>query len=437
MAKIKPFRALHYNPELYPDPTVVIAPPYDSSSAQEREALIQKSEHSIVRLLHGVEGANDTETESRYKRAAGLAEQWIKDGVLVQDDENAIYIYEQAYDIKNHRYVQRGLIALCALEDYENKVVLPHDKTSEEPILDRLTMISTLQLTVGQIHCLFTDPEKLIHTKVKSAMRETPVVEFTHESGIHQKIWKVTDTDFITQVCTFFAEKKLFIADGHHRYEASLLYRDRQKMQNPNWTPEDTSNYVLMVLTALDDPGVSLLPTHRIVCNTPMDEASMISFLKDDFQIEKVIVDRFAKELADAISHDLETTYDSKIFALYFGGDYYYRLRPLNPHALDALLPDASEAYRNLEVTVLQKLLLEKHFSIAQSDMENPQVIQYTLDACTAIETVQADEKACCILLKSTKVRQIKEIAMAGEIMPPHSTHFYPKPFSGLLIYKH
>ncbi len=436
MANIKAFHALRYNTQLCGQLSDVVAPPYDIITPERREKYYAQSDYNITRIVCGRTEETDTDENNRYTRAADTLHAWMEEEILKTDDEECMYLYEQAFELNRHHYVHRGIVSLLELADFSEKVVLPHEETSEAPTEDRLILLGQTDTYFSQIYCLYTDDEKTIHARIKEIAKTKPDVEFVHKSTRIQRLWRISDKNLLRELTAAFKSKQLIIADGHHRYNAGLKYRDAMRKANPNWTKEDGFNYIPTLLVAVDDPGIVLFPPHRIIQSIGMDEATTISFLKDDFHIDRVIVDRSAKELTDAITQDLASTNDSKIYALYFGGNYYYRILPRDISEIDALLPDKSAAYRRLDVTVLHKLLLEKYFKIKSEDLENPDVLRYTRIITEALDAVQSGKQQCCVILKPTKVKDLLDVALAGEIMPPHSTYFYPKPLSGTIMYK-
>ncbi len=436
MASIQAFKALRYNTEKCGQLKDVLAPPYDIITPERQEKLYAQSEYNIVRLTYGQTMPTDSDTDNRYTRAKAQFDAWLKDGIMQTDSEECLYFYEQEFDLKHHHYIHRGFITLLKLEAFDNKVVLPHELTTQTPTADRLKLLEAIQAFFNPVYCLFPDEEKVIHAHTKSICNTAPDIDFVHENGKRQRIWCVNDKAVIDAVTKELADKQVFIADGHHRYEAALSHRDACRAQNLHHTGEESYNYTLAYLSSVEDPGIVIFPTHRMITSIGMDESTAISFLKDDFIIERIIVDKRISELAEAIGDDLASKNDSKIYALYFGGDYYYRIRPKNPREMDALLPDKSEAYRNLDVVALDKLLLEKYFNISGDDAENPSIIDYTRITADALEAVQSGKRQCCVILKPTKVRELTHVSLASEQMPAHSTYFYPKPLSGLVMHK-
>lgn len=436
MANIKAFHGLRYNEEEGIALAEVVAPPYDIITPERREKYYAQSDYNITRIISGRAEETDTAENNRYTRAADTLHAWMEEEILKFDNEECMYLYEQEFTLDRQHYVHRGIVSLLELADFCEKVILPHEGTSEAPTEDRLALIRQTDTYFSQVYCLYTDEEKTVYAYIKEIAKTKPAIEFEYKNGRIQRIWAISDQKIVSALLALFADKQLIIADGHHRYNAALQYRDASRKANPDWKKTDSFNYILTLLVAADDPGIVLFPPHRIIKNIGMDEATAISFLKDDFHISKVIVDRNAKELTSAITQDLASTYDSKLYALYFGGNYYYRLLPRDISELDALLPDKSAAYRRLDVTVLHKLLLEKYFKIKSEELENPDIISYTRMMTEALDAVQSGAQQCCVIMKPTNVHELLDVSLAGEKMPPHSTYFYPKPLAGTVMYK-
>ncbi len=436
MANIKPFKALQYNPDKCGQLCDVVAPPYDIITPQRREKYYAQSEYNITRLICGRCEEDDTEDNNRYTRAADALRDWTAAGVLQTDAAACFYLYEQEFDINHHHYIHRGIVSLLELADFSEKVILPHEAFSDSPIEDRLSLLKETNTFFSEIYCLYTDEEKAVYKHIKAIAKTKPDIEFEYKNGRIQRIWAISDPAIHSNLQALFKNKQLYIADGHHRYKAALKYRDAMRKKYPAQSTDGAFNYIPTLLVAVDDPGIVMFPPQRMITDIGMDEATAISFLKDDFNIEKIIVDKNVHELTDAMLQDLANTNDSKIYALYFGGNYYYRILPRSTAEIDALLPDKSAAYRALDVTVLHKLLLEKYFKIKSEDLENPKIISYTRVIAEALGAVQDGTKQCCVILKPTKVHELLDVALAGETMPPHSTYFYPKPLAGLIMYQ-
>ncbi len=436
MATIKPFKGLRYNIEKVGGLEHVVTPPYDIISDEEQKAYYDKHPNNVIRLEYGAEYETDSELDNRYTRAAAFLRSWIDDGVLQFEDKECLYLYEQRFSFLGQELTYRGFVTLTQLEEFSKGVILPHEETLSKAKTDRLNLMTATHANFSQIYCLYMDETGKIRSMMEQITKSPADISFTAENDILQNVWIVRDDAVIAAVQAEFADKQLFIADGHHRYETALNFRNKMREENPDWKDSDVFNDVMMMLVDMDDPGLVVFPTHRLVNNVKIDEVMAVSLLKDDFDIDKIIVDSKTSMLCDAIAKDLVALKEKKGFALYFGGEYYYRLSLNDASVMEKYLPDKSEAYRNLDVTILHTLVLDKIYGIDTENLANQKNLTYTRDPIEAIEAVQNGSQQCAFLLNATKVREIKDVSLAGEKMPQKSTYFYPKLITGIVMNK-
>lgn len=437
MANIKPFKGLRYDIQMVGDIASVVTPPYDIISAQQQEEYYQKNEHNVIRLEYGKELPDDSVTENKYTRAGEFLKSWIDDGILKFEDTDCIYLYEQKFYINGHETTYRGFISLVELEEFSKGIVLPHEETLSKAKTDRFNLMSTTFSNFSQIYCLYIDEQSQLKGLMTSITKSAPDISFTADDTILQNLWIIRDTDTIDKIKSGFASKQLFIADGHHRYETALNFRNKMREENPDWTGDDLFNNVMMMLVDMDDPGLVVFPTHRLVRDlSSFDEVRFVSDLKDNFEIDKIIVERNVDVLCNAMEQDLLTLKETKVFGLYTGGDYFYRLRLKDTSIMAEYLPMQSEAYRNLDVSVLHTVILERSMGIDQANMADQKNLTYTRDAKEAVMGVRSGEYQCAFILNATRVHEIKDVSLAGEKMPQKSTYFYPKLVTGIVMNK-
>jgi len=438
MANVMPFKGLRYNTQKVGELNEVTTPPYDIISPEQQNAYYAKHPNSVIRLEYGKEFEADTVTENRYTRAAAFLKEWIDENVLQFEDTDCMYLYEQKFSINGQEMTYRGFISLVELEEFSKGIVLPHEETLSKAKADRFNLMSTTYSNFSQVYCLYIDEQRNLKDLISGiTSASNPDISFVSDEDILQNVWIVRDASIISQIRDAFAAKQLFIADGHHRYETALNFRNKMREENPGWTGDDLFNYVMMMLVDMDDAGLVVFPTHRMVRDLPQfDEIRLVSELKDNFDIDKIIVERNADNLCNAMEQDLLTLKETKVFAMYTGSDYYYRLRLKDTSVMQDFLPDKSEAYRNLDVSVLHTAILEKSLGINQENMANQKNLTYTRDAKEAIMGVRSGEYQCAFILNATKVHEIKDVSLAGEKMPQKSTYFYPKLVTGIVMNK-
>jgi len=438
MANIIPFRGLRYNTEKIKDLSLVTTPPYDIISPDSQEMFYNMHPNNVIRLELGMEHAGDNENNNKYTRAAEYLKQWIEDKTLVYESTPALYLYEQVFTLKDGSQKSfKGFITLVELEEFSKGIILPHEETLSKAKADRFNLMSTTFSNFSQIFSLYLDPEKHISNIINSISKNPPDISFKSWDGITQNLWIVTDNEIISAVKKHFEGKQLFIADGHHRYETALNFRNKMREENPGYSKDDLFNYVMMMLVDMDDPGLVVFPTHRLVKDIDgFDENTLVSGLKENFNVQKYVIMQGNEDISQQIEKKLADNADKKAFALYTGKDYFYLFDLKNPDSINHALPNKSAAYKNLDVTILHTLVLDKLLGIDMENMANQKNLTYTRDSHEAIDWVKNGSFQCSFLLNATKVREIKDVSLANEKMPQKSTYFYPKLITGLIMNK-
>ncbi len=434
MANVIPFKGLRYNTEMFNNLDDVTAPPYDIIPDAWRDALYNKSEYNVVRVDFGKEFDGDSEDNNKYTRAGKMLSEWIEQGVLKKEEKPAFYIYEQAFEYNRNPISLKGIISLVEIEEFEKKVVLPHEETLSKAKADRFDLMQATDANMSQIYSLFLDEDNSIESLIVKLSSAKPDVSFVTEDNITQNIWIITDEEQTALITEKFKDKQLFIADGHHRYETALNFRNKKREENPD-AVSAPYDYVMMMLTSMNDSGLLVFPTHRLVKNVPdFDEGMLVGYLSEDFTVSKIYFTE--GDYARIITERISSVLNGKCFALYTGKDYYYRFELKNLRAIDSYITDKSKAYKNLDVTILHTLVLERFLGIDQGNMANQKNLFYTRDASEAIDGVQKGEYQCSFLINATHVQDIKDISLANEKMPQKSTYFWPKLVTGIVINK-
>ncbi len=419
MAKIEPFSGLHYNTQIVEDMSKVICPPYDVITPKEQEEFYQRHPYNIIRLILGKELPGDTEQENKYTRAAGYMEDWIRRNVLVQDEAPGIYFYEQSFDVDKVKMKRWGFIALMRLdEEGQKKSVYPHEHTHTAPKEDRLKLIKSVEANLSPIFTIFSDPAGNIKNIFDEARKTAPFFDMPDNRGIENRLWRVSDKDSIDKVKKYLSDKELFIADGHHRHEVARSFREYKRKTDPAHF-KDSYNYVMTFFTVLEDDGLCILPTHRLVKDAKFscdDLASCFSVTRLDSRQEMV---SSMKKLEGEVG----------IFGLYKDKNFYL-LKLDEKRECNRLIQEGPKEYKNLDVVILQKVIFD-HFLKIQLGQ-----INYEVDLELAVGAVDRNEFDALFILNATKLEQIRSIALGGEVMPQKSTYFYPKLSSGLMIHK-
>ena len=420
MAEIRPFRALRFNTEQAGAISELVCPPYDIISEEQRLAYLERNPHNIIRL-------ELPKGDDPYQEAGKTLQQWLEEGILRQDEQEGIYIYEEEFTVNGLHTKFKGCIVRVKLEEFSKGVVLPHEETLSKAKEDRFNLMKATDCNFSQIYSLYMDPTHAITGQLDQLSEGTPENELTDQEGVTHRLWIVNDAAAIARICEAFADKKLYIADGHHRYETALNYRNYCREQHKGTGGED---YVMMMLVDMEHPGLVVLPTHRLVRDLPAFDAEK---LLEDCKAYFTVTQEADIATAEA---KLKTLYDvgQKAFAFYSGGQGYALLTLKDEHILSQLLPEKSAASQGLDVTVLHTLILEKIFGIDADNMAKQINLTYVKQLDDAIAAVQNGKAQCTFLLNPTKVTEIRDVAAAGEKMPQKSTYFYPKLITGLVM---
>lgn len=419
MAKIVPFKALRFT-EKAGEIGKVVCPPYDIISESERQEYLKANKNNIIRLELPRDGENP------YRAAADTLDEMLRAGILKADANDSIYVYEIEFTVGKHKSRIRGIIARVQLQEFSKGVILPHEETLSKAKQDRFELMKTTFCNFSQIYSLYSDEQRITDGQIDSAIQNLPPVnEFTDGEGLIHRLWIIDDRKICDEICRGFEQRKLYIADGHHRYETALNFRNYCR---ENGIDAPGADYCMMMLVSMQHEGLFVLPTHRIVRNLPeFDIEKIITECERYFTVEKIA--------AENTESALKKQYDSgkKSFVLYCENEY--RLLTLKDgKIMDSLLSGSSQAYRGLDVNVLHLLILEKLFGIDKENMANQKNLTYTRFISEAVAAVDSGKANCAFILNPTKVTEIRDVAAAGEKMPQKSTYFYPKLITGLVM---
>ncbi|HZR32240.1 MAG TPA: DUF1015 domain-containing protein [Terriglobales bacterium] len=433
MAIIAPFRALRYDPARVPLPDVVTQP-YDKITTQMQEAYYKANPFNLVRIILGRTDPGDNEQDNVYSRAAAAFKQWRKEGIFLQDPQPSIYAYTQRFTVTGsagaREYERRGFIALGKIEDYDAGVVFRHEQTLAKPKADRLQLLRATRAHFGQIFMLYRDSTRGIETLLNSDA--PPDVDIRDEYGVLHRVWRISAPSTLESLRTKMADKKLIIADGHHRYETALTYRNERRAEAAS-TPGNAihpNDFVMMTFVNMESEGVVILPTHRVV-------HSLASFNAEEFfqrasryfDLEDVSVELSPKRATSLLS---EAGMKGTAFLAVTARKVF--LLRARPGAAASLLNAFSTLQQQLDVVQLHKVLLENVLGISEEAIRNQQNISYLREAADAMRGVH-DGANIAFLMNPARMEQVRDVAFAGQVLPQKSTDFYPKLLSGLTVY--
>jgi len=429
MATIKSFRGTRYNPDTIDDLSSVISQPYDRVRHGLQEKYYDQSPYNVVRIIKGKETADDDKENNVYSRARDYYETWRQEGVLMREETPALYVLRQSFTLPDGtEKTRQGLVAALELVPFDEGTVLPHERTHSGPKVDRLRLMEATEVNFGHIFMLY--PGDRINELLDSAIEKAEGLEARElfEQDVLQQFWNVTDPEIIKAVQEEMAPKQsLIIADGHHRYETALNYRDGMRVKYPNAPADAAFNYRMVTFVSMDDPGLVILPTHRLIHSYgKMSGSEILEEAKEHFRV--IPVD--GREALEAALD--EATPDHPRFGFYDGS--YAVLELESPDVMDRLLPGRDPAWRMLDVSVLHEVLIQRMMGISEEAVERKENIEYLRDPQMGYDAVDEGEAEFLFVLNPTRMEQVRACTAAGEKMPQKSTDFYPKVVSGLVM---
>jgi uncharacterized protein (DUF1015 family) len=435
MSQIIPFRGTLYDTTVVGDIRQVVAPPYDIIDAAGQKALHDRHPQNIIRLELGLDETGDSPTHNRYTRAAATLQSWLRNGALKRDAEPAIYYHTIEYtppsaDSRTAGKVLRGFLAVTKLEALDSGHIYPHENTRAAAKTDRLNLLQACRTNFSPIWSLYSDPQGFIIGRLENAVKGAPPrFDFTDDAGCRQRLWTVTDPVVLKVIVDTMHDKPLFIADGHHRYETALNYQRLRRQQQGTAADLQPYDGVLMLLAPLEDPGLTVLPTHRVITTPlpPYDRVRAIlgeTFEWQEFGSTAATQTAVRSQFIHALRTQGRTV---PTFGLALQDSHQYVTLALKP----AYRPsDQASPRTKLDVSLLQQLVVTKLCSTQQEQ----EAIVYTKDDHEALDWVAQGKGTGALLLNATKVSEVQAVATAGERMPHKSTYFFPKPLTGLVI---
>jgi uncharacterized protein (DUF1015 family) len=440
MPEVLPFRGVHYAASRPATLSKLISPPYDAVSPAYRDELAARSPHNIIHLVLEKERPGDDATENRYMRSGRWFEAWLADGTLRQDPTPAFYPLEQSFTGPDGRpRVRCGVVVACRLHRYGEGIVLPHEKTLSAPRADRLELLKRVKTNLSPIFALYEDERGEGQRALDAAIAAAgeAVAEADSDDGTHHRIWRVDDRAAVERLRAVLAERKVFIADGHHRYESALVYRDLVDADRPGFPDRAGHRYIMMTLCSMSDPGLVIYPTHRLLTGLrdfrlPRLLEELARFFTVDTLIEDV---RRPAGRAWAVSKLAEHAGKSTAFLMVSAEDGRGRILTLRDDADMSGVPlPANITLRDLDVTVLHSVVFQHLLGLSPRSQELGENVRYEMDAGEVVTRTLASEFQLGFLVNPTPMWQVQAVAESGETMPQKSTFFYPKLASGLVL---
>lgn len=447
MAFIAPLKGVRFNTEKAGKLDDIVTPPYDVIKEDTVKAFIAKNPYSMVRLDITKTPGIGQDNQERYVDAASLFRRWQEEGILIRDDKEALYLYETSYSLPSgKRLVRKGLLGLVGLAEFSEGVVKPHERTFETVIADRLQLIKHCKAQFSQIFSLFSDPDNVVIGLLERAASEAAGT-VTDADGCSHSIRKISDPEVIRQVQLFFKDKSLYIADGHHRYTTALGYRNSVRDREGGMTDNHPANHTMMYLCPMEDPGLSVLPTHRLLYwPGRLNVEELHARLNAGFDFEEITTGARETLVEEALSRmdEIEKRTAEKTataFGVYHPGEDRCFVITMKKEAADQL-DTKDPCLRELDVVVLSDLIIKNYFGLSHDRCENENLIHFYSDPDEALDiavkdsAIIEDKTPLLFLMNPTRVEQVKKVADANRIMPHKSTYFYPKIMTGLLFYQ-
>src|SRR6266851_6473003 len=418
--RIEPFSALLYNREVVGEPARVVAPPYDLIGAARQNQLYERSPYNIVRLELGRE-------PDRYAVAEKTLADWLGAQVLVRAPRPAIYQYTQSFDVEGRLLHRTGFIARVRLEEFSSRRIVPHERTFPAAKEDRLSLLTALQMNTSSIFALYSSAHpELDRLREKVSSRE-PLIDLVDDLGIRNELRVIDAVEEIGIIQQELESPRLLIADGHHRYETALNYRRARRHENASSDPEPY-DYTMMTLVGCNDPGLVILPTHRVV--KTLDRGAIAAFPERAREIFKV------EELAhrDEFRARLERAGGGAIGVTLRNSSTYFILRLRSRTALKAAMPDAPAPVRRLDVSVVHALIFDRIFGLKADEIQRGNNIEYTIETGGALGAVAQGRADGAFLMNPPSIEDVERVSDAGATMPEKSTYFHPKLLTGLVM---
>ena len=448
MAVVAPFRGVRYNPEKIKRLEDVITPPYDVISSEDGENLLRKNPYSMINLDLRNTSQDKTEDDGRYTLARDRFQTWQDEAVLIRDRQPAMYLYYIDYNRPGgERLTRKGVVSLVGLAEFSEGIVRPHEKTFAGVISDRVKLMETCEAQFSQIFSIYSDKEQAVINDLEKVREPEPMFRVEDHNANTHTLWRVTDEETLRRVQHFFKGKSVYIADGHHRYTTALECRGRALARNPDLPAKHPCNYIMMYLCACEDPGLSVLPTHRLVRWPGAISADQLTEkMSAGMEVSEVTQGSRETLIAEVLNRmdEVKNEEGMPTFGVYHAGEDRAFLLRLRKGVINkaSSLSDKPSVLQELDVVLLSELLIRDHLGLSYERCVQEKLVSYlsdsneALDAAVKESVLRESHTPLLFLLNPTRVEQVLKVADSDNIMPHKSTYFYPKIMTGLLLNK-
>lgn len=436
MAEIRPFKGLRYNTQKV-KLEEVITEPYDRIPPAKQEEYYARNPYNEVRIILGKDDDREHPEKDKYKRAKIYLDEWKNEGVLIQEDEDALYLYEQEFEIQGTQKKRLGLIARVKLEEFSSRKVLPHERTFPKHKIDRLNLLRATNTNTGQIFLLYKDDDKNVQRAVEKAREKAELeADVKDEDNFRHLMWIVRDKDDIQSIQEAMADKVLIIADGHHRYETSLNYQKEILEEIKETEGDESFNYIMMTLFRLDDPGLVILPTYRLIKGLDkLSEEALKNLLDPYFEISEIDWTDTSDKSA-LVEAQKRVSSKSFTFAAYIAQLKKFLIFQLrSENILESEISEKkSKEWKSLDVAILHSLIIDKLEALSSGPFSQENSVSYIRKLDEGVEKVKQGYYQMIFLLNPVSLGQVRDVVENGELMPQKSTDFFPKLKSGLVM---
>jgi uncharacterized protein (DUF1015 family) len=418
LATVRPFQGILYDPQRV-DLSQVVAPPYDVISPADQRRYYQQDPHNVVRLIAGEMHPSDTPQDNKYTRAAGFFQQWLAEGILRRESSPALYVYRHSFidPIDGKARERRGILGVVELEPFGTGV-LPHEQTHARAKADRLSLTRAVEANLSPVFALYEDPLSAVAPITAASMAQPPRLSIGGEDGDQHTVWAISGADRFHELAEVFSRSRLYIADGHHRYETALNFRNKQRADHPQAPPDAAFNYVLMLLVDAADPGLTILPTHRLLHDFERFDPALVGRLASRHRVT-------SRRDRAALLTAMQEPATSHRIGIALSGSYL---------TVDIAAADAGDPVSRLDVSVLHREILQRELGLDPAELESERYLSYSRDAGAVLDRVKTGAGQAAFLVRPPAVSDVVEVARAGQVMPQKSTYFYPKPASGIVF---
>jgi len=438
---VRPFPALHYSPEKIKSIGNCLSAPYDVISPTAQDAYYNRHPNNVVRLILGRITEKDTEHDNRYTRANAFLQAWKKEKVLIRSEHPSFFVYEQSFALPNgEAKTMQGFIGLVRLSDYEEGKILPHEKVLKKPVEDRIKLTMTTGTQFEYIWGLYQDEGSVIDGILSETEAGHCLIDYDErETGVTHKLFRLSDAEKCTKIEETMRNKRIYIADGHHRYQTMLNVREEMRRRYPNSGPDAPWEFIMMFLVNSAHEGLVILPTHRLLYGLPEGKISALEKdLEPHFTVSAYSAADGKRDAALTSWRQALAVARNPVFGIVRRDEPSFLTAELkDPAAYRNLLTErASDTWKMLDVNILNTLILQKILGLTEEMMSLQQHVEYCKDEAEALERVERGEMQAAFILNATPLEAVLTIAEAGEKMPRKSTFFFPKPVSGLVFFE-